>query len=208
MADKASSLSDLYKEPVAEHQPLYTPEYTVGDCIVCEPTKTRNYFNPDSPKPWTRIVIHPDGSWGIPTRPFDDYDNYLLSFMSLEDQQKVRSLFPQRPYYRHHEVSGKQFTENPNLFINNHCEINITVESEVECDNVIAVLGKLRRITEAEKAYNTKLGIASVAQLDQLGVAANVTTDNSTTLNVTIKGNDGTHETVREVIDRPCKDNK
>ena len=208
IADKASSLSDLYKEPVAEHQPLYTPEYTMGDCIVCAPTQTRNYFNPDAPKPWTRIVIHPDGSLGIPTYPLDEIDMHIISFMSPELRQRVLSIYQQRPYYRRQVVSGKQFAENPTLFLNNSCEINIIIESDAERENVIAVLGRLRRMAEAERAYNTKLGVASVAQLDQLGVAANVTTDNSTTLNVTIKGKDGTEETAREVIDLPCEDDK
>ena len=208
IADKASSLSDLYKEPVTEHQPLYTPEYTRGDCVVCAPTQTRNYFNPDAPKPWTRIVIHPDGSLGIPTYPLDEIDMHIISFMSPELRQRVLSIYQQRPYYRRQVVSGKQFAENPTLFLNNSCEINIIIESDAERENVIAVLGRLRRMAEAERAYNTKLGVASVAQLDQLGVAANVTTDNSTTLNVTIKGKDGTEETAREVIDLPCEDDK
>jgi hypothetical protein len=205
MADKASTLSDLYSEPVTEYKPLYTPEYTRGDYVVCAPTQTHSYFNPDSPKPWCRIIIYPDGSWGIPTRFFDDYDNYLIGFMSFEDQQKVRAFFPQRPYYRRQEVSGKQFAENPYLFLNNHCEINIIIESEAEHDNVIAVLGKLRRMAEAEKAYNTKLDIAALAQLNQLGIPANVTADNTTTLNVTIKGNDGSQQNIHEVIELPDK---
>ena len=206
MADKASSLSDLYNEPVTEYKPLYTPEYTRGDSIVCAPTQTRTYFNPDSPKPWCKIIINPDGSWGIPTRPFDDFDEHLIRFMSWEDQQRVRMFFPQHQYYnRRQEVSGKQFTENPYLFLNNRCEINITIESEAERDNVIAVLGRLRRMAEAEKAYNTKLGIASMAQINQLGVPANVTADNTTTLNVTIKGKDGSEQTIHEVIELPDK---
>lgn len=206
MADKASSLSDLYNEPVTEYKPLYTPEYTRGDSIVCAPTQTRTYFNPDSPKPWCRIIVNPDGSWGIPTRPFDDFDERLIRFMSWEDQQRVRMFFPQHQcYHRRQEVSGKQFTENPYLFLNNRCEINITIESEAERDNVIAVLGRLRRMAEAEKAYNTKLGIASIAQINQLGVPANVTADNTTTLNVTIKGNDGSEQTIHEVIELPDK---
>ena len=206
MADKASSLSDLYNEPVTEYKPLYTPEYTRGDSIVCAPTQTRTYFNPDSPKPWCRIIVNPDGSWGIPTRPFDDFDEHLIRFMSWEDQQRVRMFFPQHQcYHRRQEVSGKQFTENPYLFLNNRCEINITIESEAERDNVIAVLGRLRRMAEAEKAYNTKLGIASMAQINQLGVPANVTADNTTTLNVTIKGKDGREQTIHEVIELPDK---
>jgi hypothetical protein len=206
MADKASSLSDLYNEPVTEYKPLYTPEYTRGESIVCAPTQTRTYFNPDSPKPWCRIIVNPDGSWGIPTRPFDDFDEHLIRFMSWEDQQRVRMFFPQHQcYHRRQEVSGKQFTENPYLFLNNRCEINITIESEAERDNVIAVLGRLRRMAEAEKAYNTKLGIASMAQINQLGVPANVTADNTTTLNVTIKGKDGGEQTIHEVIELPDK---
>lgn len=208
MADKASSLSDLYKEPVAERQPLYTPEYTRGDCVVCAPTQTRNYFNPDAPKPWCRIIIYPDGSWGIPTSPINDMDSWLMKFMAPEDRQKILTFFPHHQYYRRQEISGKQFTNNPNLFLNNRFEINVLVDSEAECDMVIAVLNKLRHIAEAERAYNTKLGVASVAQLDHLSVAANVTTDNSTTLNVTIKGNNGTEQTVHEVIDIPDKDKK
>ena len=208
MADKTSSLSDLYKEPVTEHQPLYTPEYTRGDCVVCAPTQTRNYFNPDAPKPWCRIIIYPDGSWGIPTSPINDMDSWLMKFMAPEDSQKVLNFFPHHQYYRRQEISGKQFTNNPNLFLNNRFEINVLVDSEAEYDMVIAVLNKLRHIAEAERAYNTKLGVASVAQLDHLSVAANVTTDNSTTLNVTIKGNDGTEQTVHEVIDIPDKDKK
>ena len=208
IADKASSLSDLYKEPVTEHQPLYTPEYTRGDCVVCAPTQTRNYFNPDAPKPWCRIIIYPDGSWGIPTSPINDMDSWLMKFMAPEDRQKILTFFPHHQYYRRQEISGKQFTNNPNLFLNNRFEINVLVDSEAECDMVIAVLNKLRHIAEAERAYNTKLGVASVAQLDHLSVAANVTTDNSTTLNVTIKGNDGTEQTVHEVIDIPDKDKK
>ena len=89
MADKASSLSDLYSEPVTEYKPLYTPEYTRGDSIVCAPTQTRTYFNPDSPKPWCRIIINPDESWGIPTRPFDDFDNHLIRFMSLTGCDRI-----------------------------------------------------------------------------------------------------------------------
>ena len=206
MADKASSLSDLYNEPVTEYKPLYTPEYTRGESIVCAPTQTRTYFNPDSPKPWCRIIVNPDGSWGIPTCPFDDFDEHLIRFMSWEDQQRVRMFFPQHQcYHRRQEVSGKQFTENPYLFLNNRCEINITIESEAERDNVIAVLGRLRRMAEAEKAYNTKLGIASMAQINQLGVPANVTADNTTTLNVTIKGKDGSEQTIHEVIELPDK---
>ena len=208
IADKASSLSDLYKEPVTEHQPLYTPEYTRGDCVVCAPTQTRNYFNPDAPKPWCRIIIYPDGSWGIPTSPINDMDSWLMKFMAPEDRQKILTFFPHHQYYRRLEISGKQFTNNPNLFLNNRFEINVLVDSEAEYDMVIAVLNKLRHIAEAERAYNTKLGVASVAQLDHLSVAANVTTDNSTTLNVTIKGNDGTEQTVHEVIDIPDKDKK
>ena len=208
IADKASSLSDLYKEPVTEHQPLYTPEYTRGDCVVCAPTQTRNYFNPDAPKPWCRIIIYPDGSWGIPTSPINDMDSWLMKFMAPEDRQKILTFFPHHQYYRRQEISGKQFTNNPNLFLNNRFEINVLVDSEAEYDMVIAVLNKLRHIAEAERAYNTKLGVASVAQLDHLSVAANVTTDNSTTLNVTIKGNDGTEQTVHEVIDIPDKDKK
>ncbi|MBQ6181298.1 MAG: hypothetical protein IJK31_06375 [Ruminococcus sp.] len=60
-------------------------------------------------------------------------------------------------------------------------------------------------MAEAEKAYNTKLGIASMAQINQLGVPANVTADNTTTLNVTIKGNDGSEQTIHEVIELPDK---
>lgn len=208
MADKAISLSDLYKEPVTEHQPLYTPEYTRGDCVVCAPTQTRNYFNPDAPKPWCRIIIYPDGSWGIPISPINDMDSWLMKFMAPEDRQKILTFFPHHQYYRRQEISGKQFTNNPNLFLNNRFEINVLIDSEAEFDMVIAVLGRLRRMAETEKAYNTKLGVASVAQLDHLSVAANVTTDNSTTLNVTIKGNDGTEQTVHEVIDIPDKDKK
>ncbi|SFW22002.1 relaxase/mobilization nuclease domain-containing protein [Ruminococcus flavefaciens] len=205
MADKAISLSDLYKEPVTEHQPLYTPEYTRGGSIICEPTKTRNYFNPDSPTPWCKLILYPDNSWGVPNNTFDEFTNHLIRFMSLEDQQKVRALFPQRKYYRRKEISGKQFTENPDFFLNNHCEINVLVESEAELENVIAIFNKLRYIAEAEKAYGTKLGLASMAQLNQLGVSANVTADNSTTLNVTIRGKDGSEQTINEFIDIPNK---
>lgn len=52
---------------------------------------------------------------------------------------------------------------------------------------------------------NHKLGIASMAQINQLGVPANVTADNTTTLNVTIKGKDGSEQTIHEVIELPDK---
>ena len=139
------------------------------------------------------IQLHVCGTWSF------------FYYMSAEDQQKGRALFPQRKYYRRKEISGKQFTENPNFFLNNHCEINVLVESEAELENVIAIFNKLRYIAEAEKAYTTKLGIASMAQLNQLGVSANVTTDNSTTLNVTIRGKDGSEQTINEFIDIPNK---
>lgn len=209
MADKAISLSDLYKDPVSQdtHIPSYNYEYTSSNGYnVYSPADSKRYFNPDAPKPWDRIAIYPDGSWGIPSRPINDMDSWLMKFMAPEDRQKILTFFPHHQYYRRQEISGKQFTNNPNLFLNNRFEINVLVDSEAEHDMVIAVLNKLRHIAEAERAYNTKLGVASVAQLDHLGVAANVTPDNSTTLNVTIKGNDGTEQTVHEVIDIPDKD--
>lgn len=205
LADKGSYLSNLCSEPVTEHKPLYIPEYAVGDYIVCSPTQPRNYFNPDSPTPWCKLILYPDNSWGVPNNTFDEFTIHLIRFMSPEDQQKVRALFPQRKYYRRKEISGKQFTENPDFFLNNHCEINVLVESEAELENVIAIFNRLRYIAEAEKAYATKLGIASMAQLNQLGVSANVTTDNSTTLNVTIRGKDGSEQTINEFIDIPNK---
>lgn len=211
MTDKAISLSDLYKDPVSQdtHIPSYNYEYTSSNGYnVYSPVDSKRYFNPDAPKPWDRIAIYPDGSWGIPSRPINNMDSWLMKFMAPEDRQKVLNFFPQHQYYRRQEISGKQFTNNPILFLNNRFEINVLVDSEAECDMVIAVLNKLRHIAEAERAYNTKLGVASVAQLDHLSVAANVTTDNSTTLNVTIKGNDGTEQTVHEVIDIPDKDKK
>ena len=168
-------------------------------------TQTRTYFNPDSPKPWVGIIYYPNGTWGIPTKPLDDMDMHIISFMAPEVRQRVLSIYQQRQYYKRQQVSGKQFAENPGLFLNNCFEINIIIESEAERENVIAVLGRLRRMAEAEKAYSTKLGIASMAQLNQLGVPANVTADNTTTVNVTIKGNDGSEKTIHEVIELPDK---
>lgn len=211
MADKAISLSDLYKEPASQEMyvPSYNYEYTSRDGYnVYSPVNSKSYFNPDSPKPWCRIIIYPDGSWGIPTQPLDEISTHIINYMSPESRQKVLSLYQRRPYYRRQEVSGKQFAENPNFFINNRCEINIIIESEAESKNVISILSRLRRMAETEKAYNTKLSIASMAQLDHLGVAANVTTDNSTTMNITIKGNDCTEQTIHEVIELPCEDYK
>ncbi len=209
MADKASSLSDLYKEPVAEHQPLYTPEYTVGDCIVCEPTKTRNYFNPDAPKPWAKIIFHPDGSWGIPMRPLDEFDMSLLRYMRPEEQQRILSFSSQRPCYGSRQISGKEFAANPNYFLDARLELNIIVESFDELEQVISARNAAIRMAEAEKAYNTKLGVATLAQFNQLGINANVTTDVSTKVNITFKGKEKTApEDTSEVIDIPCKDNK
>lgn len=190
MADKASALSDLYTEPVAERQPLYTPEYTRGDRIVCAPTKALHSFNPDAPKPWARIEIHPDGSWGIPTRPLDSLARHIISFMRPEEQQKILSFSPQKQYYKHSQISGKDFVTQPTYYLDAHTEYNIVVDSDAELEQVLAVLHKFSLMQLSNNAYYAKLGIAAVAQLNRFGIDANIMTDASTIFNITFKGKD------------------
>lgn len=220
MADKAISLSDLYKEPVAEHQPLYTPEYMRGECIICEPTKTRNYFNPDAPKPWARLEVHSDGSWGTPTQYLDNYTNYLISFMSPWEQDWIRSFLPQRYSNNRRQISGKEFISNPyqyintipgnnrqSLFLDNHLEYTIVVDSEEDYDKIVALLNKFTPVSRAEKAYNTKLVVAAAAQLDALGVNAEIKTDNSTKVKFIVKDAHGNSSEIKDVIEVPCEEN-
>ncbi len=220
MADKAISLSDLYKEPVAEHQPLYTPEYTRGECIICEPTKTRNYFNPDAPKPWARLEVHSDGSWGTPTQYLDNYTNHLISYMSPWEQDWIRSFLPQRYSNNRRQISGKEFISNPHryinnsipgnncqsLFLDNHMEYTIVVESEEVFHKIVTILNNYTPLLRAERAYNTKLVVAAAAQLEALGVNAEIKNDNSTKVKFIVKDAHGNSSEIKDVIEVPSEE--
>ena len=58
MADKASSLSDLFDDTSDYSSYSCTPN--MNEYRTYEPAQARNYFNPDAPKPRTNIVYSPD----------------------------------------------------------------------------------------------------------------------------------------------------
>ena len=113
--DKALSLSDLFTDPVtvSEHKPIFVPKYTKDNCTVCAPLQSCNYINPDAPKPWASIEVYPDGTWGLPSYPLDDYHRFLISFMRPEEQQRILSFSSKRPYYGRRQLSSREFTANP-----------------------------------------------------------------------------------------------
>lgn len=203
MADKASSLSDLFDDPSDYSSYSRTPNMN-GYCTYA-PTQDRNYFNPDTPKSRTNIIIYPDGSWGVPST-FTEIDAWILRFMDTSTM-----LIPPHQYHRQTRyscpVTAKQFF-SPTFIIDNHLEYNIRIESEDELPKVIAILSGIRPMSESEKIFNTKLGIAAEAQLNNLKCKANVSVDNSTKVNIIVKGSDDTDSEAHKIIDVPCENDK
>lgn len=61
---------------------------------------------------------------------------------------------------------------------------------------------------ESEKLFNTKLGIATEAQLKNLKCKANVNVDNSTKVNIIVKGNTATDSEARKIINVSCENDE
>jgi len=200
MADKASSLSDLYVDP--SDYSSYSCTSNMNEYFTYKPTQDRNYFNLNAPTPRINIVYYPDGSWGVPST-FTEIDAWIVRFMDTSNM-----LIPPPWTYRQtrysYPVSAKQFA-SPTFTIDTHLEYNITIESEDDLSKVIAILRGIKPMTESEKVFNTKLGIATEAQFKKLKCRTNVNVDNSTKVNIIIKDTDS--ET-REIISIPCKDDK
>lgn len=127
---------------------------------------------------------------------------------------------PQRYSNNRRQISGKEFISNPyqyintipgnnrqSLFLDNHLEYTIVVDSEEDYDKIVALLNKFTPVSRAEKAYNTKLVVAAAAQLDALGVNAEIKTDNSTKVKFIVKDAHGNSSEIKDVIEVPCEEN-
>lgn len=203
MADKASSLSDLYDD-TSDYSP-YSRTPNMNRYHTYESTQARNYFTPDTPKFRTNIIIYPDGSWGVPST-FTEIDAWVLRFMDTSNML-IPPLWSNKQTRHSSPVTAKQFI-SPTFIIDNHLEYNITIESEDDLSKVIAIIRGIKPMSESEKILNTKLGIAAESQLKNLKCKTNVSVDNSTKVNILIKGSDDTDPEARKIIDVPCETDK
>lgn len=78
MADKASSLSDLFNDTSDYSSYSCTPN--MNEYRTYGTTQDHNYFTPNTPKSRTNIIIYPDGSWGVPST-FTDIDASIVRFI-------------------------------------------------------------------------------------------------------------------------------
>lgn len=166
MADKAAGLADLFVEPAVSSRD-YEPQSS-----ICW---SRSTMWPDIPfmRDFDRIISEPAEYITTP----DDYNIKEESVLNTKSTQELPSVTTD-------QLPAEFNSATPGLTLNCSRNINISFPADADTNKLADLVNSVEPLPETDRAFNTKLGIAATAELQNRGYDIPVTVDCSTNINM------------------------